>query len=93
LGSAVGSSLYFRPKDGFSVSISHQWNQAYKSTQSNYPGRIDPKSLFDVMAGYNFGSGFKIQLSAVNLFNNKFSALPGIPKIGKTFTSRLLYDF
>lgn len=68
-------------------------DEAYTSNQSTFPGKIDEKSLFDVMVGYNFSYGMKIHLSAVNLFNNKFRALPGLPQIGRTITTRLLYDF
>lgn len=83
----------YQPEEGFVGSINYQWNQAYTSNQSTFPGKIDEKSLFDVMAGYNFSYGLKIHLSAVNLFNNKFRALPGLPQIGRTITTRLLYDF
>jgi outer membrane receptor for ferrienterochelin and colicins len=85
--------MSYQPEKGIVGSVSYQWNQAYKSNQTTFPGRIDALSVFDVMAGYNFNNGLKIHLSAVNLFNNEFRALPGMPRIGRTFTTRLLYDF
>ena len=85
--------MSYQPENGWVGSVSYQWNQAYKSNQTTFPGRIDALSVFDVMKGYNFSNGLKIHLSAVNLFNNKFRALPGMPQIGRTITLRLLYDF
>ena len=85
--------MSYQPEKGIVGSVSYQWNQAYKSNQTTFPGRIDALSVFDIMAGYNFNNGLKIHLSAVNLFNNEFRALPGMPRIGRTFTRRLLYDF
>lgn len=85
--------MSYQQENGWVGSVSYQWNQAYKSNQSTYPGRIDALSVFDVMTGYNFTNGLKVHLSAVNLFNNKFRALPGMPQIGRTATIRLLYDF
>ena len=85
--------MSYQPENGWVGSVSYQWNQAYKSNQTTFPGRIDALSVFDVMKGYNFSNGLKIHLSAVNLFNNKFRALPWMPQIGRTITLRLLYDF
>jgi outer membrane cobalamin receptor len=66
--------------------------QQQTSTQSNYPGEIDAKSLFDVTLGYALSKNLDFELSAINLFNNEFSALPGFPKIGRTVTGRLVFD-
>ena len=85
--------MSYHPENGWVGSVSYQWNQAYKSNQTTFLGRINALSVFDVMKGYNFSNGLKIHLSAVNLFNNKFRALPGMPQIGRTITLRLLYDF
>lgn len=85
--------MSYQPEKGMVGSLSYQWNQAYKSNQTTFPGRIEALSVFDVMAGYNFNSGLKIHVSVVNALNNKFRALPGMPQIGRTATLRLLYDF
>ena len=74
-------------------SLSYQWDQAYTSNVANFPGKIDAKSLFDLTLGFKFTLGLKLELAATNLFNNEFRALPGLPKIGRTATARLLFDF
>jgi outer membrane receptor protein involved in Fe transport len=84
--------LSYQPEKKFNGSINYQWDQAYTSTQSNYPGEIDAKSLFDVTLGYALSKNLDFELSAINLFNNEFSALPGFPKIGRTVTGRLVFD-
>ena len=89
----IRCGISLQPEFGFVSSVSYQWNQAYKSNQSTFPGRIDAKSLFDVMIGYNFDEHFKFHLSAVNLFDNKFRALPGMPQLGRTVTARMIFNF
>lgn len=88
----VRLGLSYQPEKKFNGRINYQWDQAYTSTQSNYPGEIDAKSLFDVTLGYALSKNLDFELSAINLFNNEFSALPGFPKIGRTVTGRLVFD-
>ena len=83
----------YRPETRFSGSINYQWDQSYTSNQTNYPGKIDARSLFDVSLGYKISQNLNFELSATNLFNNEFRALPGFPRIGRTITSRILVDF
>jgi iron complex outermembrane receptor protein len=83
----------YLPEDGFKTSASFQWDQSYTSNNSTYPGKIDAKSLVDLMVGYGFENGLTLEASATNLFNNEFRALPGFPKIGRMMTGRLLFNF
>ena len=83
----------YQPETRFRGSINYQWDQSYTSNQSNYPGIIDARSLFDVSLGYKISKKLNFELSATNLFNNEFRALPGFPRIGRTITSRILVDF
>ena len=85
--------LSYQPETRFKGSLNYQWDQAYTSTQTNYPGEIDAKSLFDVTLGYGLTENLNFELSATNLFNNQFSALPGFPRIGRTITGRIVLDF
>ena len=39
-----------------------------------------------------FNTELKLEVSATKLLNNEFRALPGLPKIGRTATARLLLD-
>lgn len=87
----VGMS--YGPEFGLKGSLSYQWNQAYTSNNSTYPGKIDARSLLDASVGYGFENGFSVQAQATNLLNNEFRSLPGFPAIGRQVTGRLLYSF
>jgi hypothetical protein len=50
------------------------------------------ESLFDITLGFKFNTGLKLEVSSTNLLNNEFRALPGLPKIGRTASARLLLD-
>ncbi|MDG1024198.1 MAG: TonB-dependent receptor [Flavobacteriaceae bacterium] len=85
--------MQYLPQTKLSGSINYQYDQAYTSNNANYPGKIDAKSLFDATLGYQVSEGSKFELSATNLFNNEFRALPGFPKIGRTITARIVAEF
>lgn len=85
--------LNYGPELGWNGSLAYQWDQAYRSNQSTYPGRIDARSLLDLSVGYGFENGLAISASATNLFDNEFRSLPGFPSIGRRVTGRLLYSF
>ena len=85
--------LNYGPDTGFNGNISYQWNQAYTSNNSTFPGRIEALSLVDLSLGYGFNNGLSLELSATNLLNNEFRSLPGFPKIGRRAIARVLYNF
>ncbi len=89
----IRAGLGYGTSVGMNGSLSYQWDQAYTSNNSTYPGKIDAKSLVDVSLGYGFKNRFAIEASATNLFDNEFRALPGFPKIGRRIIGRLTYDF
>jgi len=88
----VRSGISYQSDKKLSGSFSYQWDQGYTSNVANFPGEIDAKSLFDITLGFKFNTELKLEVSATNLLNNEFRALPGLPKIGRTATARLLLD-
>ena len=88
----VRSGISYQSNKKLSGSFSYQWDQGYTSNVANFPGEIDAKSLFDITLGFKFNTELKLEVSATNLLNNEFRALPGLPKIGRTATARLLLD-
>ena len=88
----VRSGISYQSDKKLSGSLSYQWDQGYTSNVANFLGEIDAKSLFDITLGFKFNTGLKLEVSATNLLNNEFRALPGLPKIGRTATARLLLD-
>ena len=89
----IRTGIGYTPEKGFQANLSYQWDQAYTSNNSTFPGVIDAKSLVDLGVGYQFDNGLTLEASATNLLNNEFRALPNFPKIGRTITARALYNF
>ena len=89
----VRVGLQYRPAGKFNAALNYQWDQGYKSNNIRYVGRIDAKSLVDMTLGYQLSNVVKFELSATNLFNNEFRALPGFPRIGRIISGRLLFNF
>ncbi len=89
----VRTGLSYNPKSGLKGSMSYQWNQAYTSNNSTFPGKIDARSLMDVSVGYGLENGMNLELSATNVFDNEFRSLPGFPRIGRRINARVTYDF
>jgi len=89
----IRTGIGYTPDQGFQANLSYQWDQAYTSNNSTFPGKIDAKSLVDLGLGYQFENGLTLEASATNLLNNEFRALPNFPKIGRTVTARALYNF
>ena len=85
--------MSYQSEEKISGSFSYQWDQRYTSNVANFPGEIDAKSLFDLTLGFKFTQELKLELAATNIFNNEFRAFPGLPKIGRTATARILFDF
>ena len=89
----VRLGMSYGQEAGIKGSASYQWNQAYTSNNSTYPGKIDARSLLDASVGYGFTNGLTVEASATNLLNNEFRSLPGFPAIGRQVTGRLLFNF
>jgi iron complex outermembrane receptor protein len=89
----IRTGASYTASTGLKGSLAYQWDQAYTSNNSTYPGKIDARSLLDASVGYGLDNGIALELSATNLLNNEFRALPGFPKIGRLVTARMTYDF
>lgn len=89
----IRAGLSYGADTGMRGSLAYQWDQAYISNNSTFPGEIDAKSLVDLSLGYGFKNGLSIEASATNLLDNEFRALPGFPKIGRRVIGRVVYNF
>ena len=62
--------------------------------KGNYiQGDAAEKNLFDVNIGYKFSDNFAIDISATNLFDDKYRAMPGLPVIGRRTLAKATYNF
>ena len=47
----------------------------------------------NTITGKVLDENLKLELAGINVFNNKFRALPSFPQIGRTITGRLVVNF
>jgi outer membrane receptor for ferrienterochelin and colicins len=88
----VRIGFYYSPETAFSAALNYQWDEAYTSNNPNYPGFIPAKNLIDLNLGYRLKDNLDFGISATNLLNHEFRALPGFPKIGRTVIGRIVYE-
>ena len=79
-------------KKKFDASINYQWDDGFTSNTPTFPGTIPAKSLMDVSLGFKLSDPLRFEVAAINLLNNRFRALPGFPRLGRTVTGRLVLN-
>lgn len=79
--------------DGVRLSISFQHDDAFESNQGFFSGTVQEKNLVDTNLGYDFGNGLELDLSATNLFDQKYRAFPNTPVIGRRAILKATYSF
>lgn len=89
----VRFGIDYDTKSGFYGTVNYQWDQSFMSNNATFPGQVDEKSLFDVTLGYDLNENLKLELAGINVFDNKFRALPSFPQIGRSITGRLVVNF
>jgi len=88
------TGLVYSPSKGFRGRISFQHDDGFYVDQGNFiQGDADEKNLFDLNIGYKFSDNFAIDISATNLFDEKYRAMPGLPVIGRRTLAKATYSF
>ena len=88
------TGLVYSPNKGLRGRISFQHDDGFYVDQGNFiQGDSDEKNLFDVNIGYKFSDNFAIDISATNLFDDKYRAMPGLPVIGRRTLAKATYSF
>lgn len=88
------TGLVYSPSKGLRGRISFQHDDGFYVDQGNYiQGDAAEKNLFDVNIGYKFSDNFAIDISATNLFDEKYRAMPGLPVIGRRTLAKATYSF
>ena len=85
--------LKYAQEQGFRYSVSFQHDDSFMSDQGLFGGMTDEKNLIDANIGYDFGTGLEFDVSATNLFDNKYSAFPSMPVIGRRVIFKAVYSF
>ena len=84
--------LNYDPTTCFDASLNYQWDDGFKSNSPVFPGTVPARHLVDLTLGLKLGESLRFELAAINLFNKRFRALPGFPRLGRTFTGRLVMN-
>ena len=85
--------LKYAQEQGYRFSVSYQHDDSFMSDQGLFGGMTDEKNLVDTNLGYDFGSGLELDISATNLFDQKYSAFPSMPVIGRRVILKATYSF
>jgi len=88
-----GGIMYGGVGKGFFGSVTYQHDDSFESNQGEYGGTVQEKDLIDVNLGYKFDNGVNLNLSASNLFDEKYRAMPGMPVIGRRTVVTATYSF
>ena len=88
-----GGIMYGGTGKGMFGSITYQHDDSFESNQGEYGGTVQEKDLIDINLGYKFDNGVNLNLSATNLFDEKYRAMPGMPVIGRRTVLTATYSF
>lgn len=83
----------YTPVSGLRGSISFQHDDSFYASFGQFTGDADEKNLVDASIGYKMTNGLSVDVSAQNLFDNEYRALPNFPKIGRRVLVKLTYSF
>ena len=81
-----------RKAEKLQASLNYQWDDGFKSNSPVFPGSVPAKNLVDLTLGLKLNESLRLELDAINLLNNRFRALPGFPRLGRTVTGRLVMN-
>ena len=87
------AGLKYAQEQGYRFSFSFQHDDEFESDQGSFAGTVQEKNLVDTNIGYDFGSGLELDISATNLFDQKYVAFPSMPVIGRRVILKATYSF
>ena len=90
--SRKAEKLQEAPDSIFDASLNYQWDDWFTSNSPVFPGSVSAKNLVDLTLGLNLSEPLRLEVVAINLFNNRFRALPGFPRLGRTVIGRLVMN-
>lgn len=83
----------YTPINGIRANVSFQHNDGFFSSAGQFSGEVPATNLIDSGLGYQWSNGITLDLTATNLLNTKYRALPNMPKIGRGVIARMSYTF
>jgi len=80
------------PEYGFRANVAFQHDDAFLVDAGQFSGTAQEKNLVDAGVGYRFDNGISLDLTATNLFDSEYRALPNMPLIGRRVLGKLTFD-
>ena len=85
--------VVYTPDSGFRANVSFQHNDGFTANAGQFSGEVPDQNLVDASLGYQFANGLALDLTATNLFDNKYRALPRMPILGRRVIAKATYHF
>ena len=80
------------PEKNINGSMTYQHDGEFESNAGLWAGTVQEKNLIDANIGYSFSNGVRFDLTASNLFNQKYRAFPNMPVIGRRVIGKITLD-
>ncbi len=75
--------LKYLKEGGLRFGTTFQHDDSFQSNQGVFSGTVQERNLVDANLGYDFGDGIELDISATNLFDQKYRTYPNLPVIGR----------
>ena len=85
--------VVYTPLSGIRANVSFQHNDGFTSGAGQFSGEVPATNLVDASIGYQLDNGITLDLTATNLFDSEYRALPNMPKIGRRVIAKVTYNF
>jgi len=85
--------VVYTPLSGVRANVSFQHNDGFTSGAGQFSGEVAATNLVDASVGYQLDNGITLDLTATNLFDSEYRALPNMPKIGRRVIAKVTYNF
>jgi iron complex outermembrane receptor protein len=88
----IRAGVNYNNTSGFRAALSFQHDDEFYSNQGFYSGIVQERNLVDLNLGYQISEKFGLDLSATNLFDQKYRAFPNMPVIGRRVLLKATID-
>ena len=85
--------VVYLPDNGFRANLSFQHNDGFTANAGQFSGEVPAQNLVDASFGYQFANGISLDLTATNLFDTKYRAMPMMPILGRRIIAKATYSF
>jgi iron complex outermembrane receptor protein len=85
--------VLYTPEFGVRGNFSFQHNDGFTANAGQFSGEVPATNLVDLSIGYQFKNGLTFDITATNLFDSEYRALPNMPKIGRRVIAKATYSF